>query len=86
MRTVQCSTSDQPWIAAPYLQNKNLNQCKCNTSVWHLTREPSLAVALNMQIYFDYLVEVTKKTISSRKTKGFTKAVKTDVTIKEKGL
>ena len=56
-------------------RNRNLLQCKCKTNVWHLICEHALAAALNLWITFDYLVEVKKKISTSRKSKGFTKAV-----------
>ena len=54
--------------------------------MWHLICEHALAAALNLGITFDYLVEVKKKILTSRKSKGFTKAVNKNPSIKEKGL
>ena len=73
-------------IKSPNPRNRNLLQYKCNTIVWHLICEHALAAALNLGITFDYLVEVKKKILTSRKSKGFTNAVNTNPSIKEKGL
>ena len=73
-------------IISPNPRNRNLLQCKCKTNVWHLICEHALAAALNLGITFDYLVEVKKKILTSRKSKGFTKAVNKNPSIKEKGL
>ena len=86
MRTVRSSTSDQPLIISPNPRNRNLLQCKCKTNVWHLICEHALAAALNLGITFDFLVEVKNKILTSRKSKGFTKAVNMNASIKEKGL
>ena len=86
MRTVRSSTSDQPLTTSLNPRNRNLLQCKCKTNVWHLICEHALAAALNLWITFDYLVEVKKKILTSRKSKGFTKAVNMNPSIKEKGL
>ena len=73
-------------IISPNPRNRNLLQCKCKTNVWHLICEHALAAALNLWITFDYLVEVKKKILTSRKSKGFTKAVNMNQSIKEKAL
>ena len=73
-------------IISPNPRNRNLLQCKCKTNVWHLICEHSLAAALNLWITFDYLVEVKKKILTSRKSKGFTEAVNMNPSIKEKAL
>ena len=86
MRTVKSSTSDQPLIISPNPRNRNLLQCKCKTSMWHLICKHALAAAFNLGITFYYLVEVKKKILTSRKSKGFTKAVNMNSSITEKGL
>ena len=86
MRTVRSSTSDQPLIISPNPRNRNLLQCKCKTSMWHLICKHALAASFNLGITFDYLVEVKKKILTSRKSKAFTKAVNMNSSIKEKGL
>ena len=45
-----------------------------------------LAAAINLGITFDYLVEVKKKVLACRISKGFIKAVAMNASIKEKGL
>ena len=69
MREVRRSTCDQPLIILPNPRNRNLLQCKCKTNVWHVICEHTLAAALILGITFDYLVEVKKKILTSRKSK-----------------
>ena len=71
-------------IISPNLRNRNLLKCKCKTNVWHLICEHALAVALNLEITFDCLVEVKKKILTSRKSKGFTRAVNMNPSFKGK--
>ena len=73
-------------IISPNPRNRNLLQCKCKTNVWHLICEHALAAALNLGITFDCLVEVKKKILTSRKSKGFTRAVNMNPSFKGKGL
>ena len=54
--------------------------------MWHLICEHALAAVLNLGITFDFLDEVKKKILTSRKSKGFTKVVNVNPNIKEKGL
>ena len=86
MRTVRSSTSDQPLLILPNPRNRNVLQYKCKTNVWHLIYEHALAAALNLGITFDFLFEVKKKILTSRKSKGFTKAVNMNASIREKDL
>ena len=73
-------------IISPNLRNRNLLQCKCKSNVWHLICEHALAVALNLEITFDCLVEAKKKLLTSRKSKGSTRAVNMNPSFKGKGL
>ena len=69
MRAVRSSTCDQPLIILPNPRNRNLLQCKCKTNVWHVICEHTLAAAFILGITFEYLVEVKKKILTSRKSK-----------------
>ena len=84
IRTVRRSTSDQPLIISPNPRNRSLLQCKRKANVWHLICEHALAGALNLGITFGYLVEVKKKILASRKSKGFTEVVNMNQSIKKK--
>ena len=86
MRAVRSSTSDRPLIILPNPRIRNLLQCKCKTNIWHCICEHALATTLNLGITFDYLVEVKKKVLTSRKSKGFTKTVNMNPSINKIGL
>ena len=86
VKTVKSSTSNQSLIISSDTGNLNLLQCICKNNVWHLICEHTLAATINLRITFDYLVEVKKKVLACRKSKGFIKAVAMNASIKEKGL
>ena len=61
LRTVKDKTSVQPFNVAPTSRNRDFLTCKCKTFLWYNFCAHSIAVALDLNIWFDYFVEIRKK-------------------------
>ena len=87
LRTVKDKTSVQPFIVAPSSRNRDFLTCKCKTFVWYNFRVHLVAVACELNIWFDYFVKVRKKHRNNvGKRRGVSSAIEYDLSAKEKGM
>ena len=61
LRTAKDKTSVQPFNVFPTSRNRDFLTCKCKNFVWYNFCAHSVAVVCELNIWFDYFVEVPKK-------------------------
>ena len=86
LRTVKNSNSNYPLIVAPNKKNRNLLECKCKTYTWYNLCAHTVAAACDINMTFDYFVEVKKKLSSKGKKRGLTSSITANLSSKEMGM
>ena len=58
LRTAKYKTSEQPFIVTPTRRNRDFLTCKCKTFFGIIFCTHSVAVTCELNVWFDYFVEV----------------------------
>ena len=86
-RTVKDKTSVQPFIVSSTCRNRDFLICKCKTFAWFNFCGHSVAVTSELNIWFDYFVEVRNKYRNNvGKKRSLSAATEFDRSAKEKGM
>ena len=86
VRTVKNINSSYKLIVAPNKKKRNILKCKCKSYTWYNVCSLTVAVACDAGISFHFFSEIKKKINFKGNKRGLTKALKFDLTEKEKGM